>query len=373
MLEGENESSDDDKALNNKPRWVRALIFIAGPFMNLAIAFIMVLVLNFYIGYTSCAIAYIADNSPVLEAPAPLAVGDVIVSYAGKHINVPTEVFIYMYDTKGAPASVEFKRGGELLKTTITPSFTAGKRYILGFTTMQASGPDWNIIESVTAGDPAEMLGIQPGDKILTIAGRAPESIEELRSILAESGGGEVDVTWSTSGGTMASGRAAPKLTNDQDNYSIGVAYAPVASPGLLDGIASAYYTSISYSKMVLYSLKWMVTGAIGLGQASGPVGIVADISAGVEEASKQPEGVKVVITYLLSLSALIGINLGLFNLIPFPPLDGSKLLLLGVEAVRRKDIPPERQMAITMFGFVVLIIIMVLTLFNDIFKIINK
>jgi regulator of sigma E protease len=116
-----------------------------------------------------------------------------------------------------------------------------------------------------------------------------------------------------------------------------------------------------------------MATGAVGLNEISGPVGIVADIGAGVDEASKSPDSVRVLISFLLSLSALIGINLGLFNLIPFPPLDGSKLLLLGIEAVRRKNIPPERQMAISMVGFVVLILVMILTFFNDIIRIAKR
>ena len=124
---------------------------------------------------------------------------------------------------------------------------------------------------------------------------------------------------------------------------------------------------------MVLYSLKWMVTGAVGLDQVSGPVGIVAEIGAGVEETRNSEYGIQILITYLANLAALIGINLGLFNLIPFPPLDGSKLLLLGVEAIRRKDIPMKRQMAISMVGFAMLIIVMVLTLFNDIYKLVIK
>ena len=124
---------------------------------------------------------------------------------------------------------------------------------------------------------------------------------------------------------------------------------------------------------MVVYSLKWMITGAIGFDKFSGPVGIVAEIGAGVEETSKSPYGIGVMISFIMELSALIGINLGLFNLIPFPPLDGSKLLILGVEAIRRKDISPERQTVISIFGFIVLILVMILTLFNDINRIVTK
>jgi len=162
-------------------------------------------------------------------------------------------------------------------------------------------------------------------------------------------------------------------MTDDPDNYNIGIYYSALGKPGFINSVRYAYYNSVSYSKMVIYSLKWMITGTIGLNQVSGPVGIVAEIGAGVEETRKSPYGIQVMISYLMNLAALIGINLGLFNLIPFPPLDGSKLLLLGVEAIRRKDIPQERQMVISMVGFAVLILVMVLTLFNDILKIVNR
>ena len=373
LMDGEESPSEDEKALNRKPKWARAVIFAAGPFMNMAIAFIMVLFINLYLGYSTSVISDVVEYSPAAAASEPLQTGDEIVSYAGKRVHVPSEVFIYLQDTKGVLAEIVFRRDGELKKTLIKPEFTPGKRYILGFNGMQSYGPDWNLVAQVGEGDPADILGLRPGDRILTVDGKTPGSREELRDILADAGGGEVDVTWEKADGATASGRVAPKFTEDQDSYSIGVYYDAVGNPGIAESIQYAYYNSISYSKMVLYSLKWMVTGAIGLNQVSGPVGMVAEIGAGVEETSKSPYGIKIMISYIFSLSALIGINLGLFNLIPFPPLDGSKLLLLGVEAIRRKDIPAERQMAISMFGFVVLILIMVLTFFNDIIKIVNK
>ena len=373
LLEGEESSSDNDRALNNKPRWVRAVIFAAGPFMNLATAFILVLIINSTLGFATCAVSAVANNSPAALASVPIRPGDEIVSYAGKSVNVPSEVFIYLQDTKGAPAEVVFKRDGASMKTWLTPEFTPGKRYILGFSGTESNGPDWNLIASVTEGEPAYNMGLRPGDRLLTVDGKTPADRAELREILAEAGGGEVDATWVKEDGSAGYGRAAPKMTNDQDNYSTGLYYEAIGNPGIFKSIRYAFHTSVSYSKMVLYSLKWMVTGAVGLDQVSGPVGIVAEIGAGVEETRNSPYGIQIMVSYLMNLAALIGINLGLFNLIPFPPLDGSKLFLLGVEAVRRKDIPIERQIAISMFGFVVLILVMVLTFFNDIIKLVKK
>jgi regulator of sigma E protease len=373
LMEGESATSDDDRALNHKPRWVRAAIFSAGSFMNLVIAFILVLIMSVYNGGASCEIGAVADFSPAAAGAEPLAAGDILVSYAGKRVHVPVEVFIYIQDTKGAPAEVGFMRDGVLKKTVITPEFTPAKRYQLGFQSAQTYGPDWNLIQAVGADEPAGALGMESGDRLLSVSGKEPANREALRALLAEADGGEVDVSWLKADGTIAAGRVAPKLVNDQDYYDHGMRFLWINRFGLPGSIRHAFYSSVSYCKMVIYSLKWMITGAIGINQFSGPVGIVAEIGAGVEETSKSPNGPGVMISFIMELSALIGINLGLFNLIPFPPLDGSKLLILGVETIRRKDISPERQMIISMFGFAVLILVMIFTLFNDITRIVAK
>ncbi|MDR3121672.1 MAG: RIP metalloprotease RseP [Clostridiales bacterium] len=373
VMEGEEKASEDSRAYNQKPKWARAVICAAGPFMNLLTAFLLLLIINLTGGYATNAISFVGQGSAAALAPEPLAVGDVITKYAGKKVAVPSEVFIYLQDTKGAPVEVEFLRDGVVHKTRLTPEYTPGKRYVLGFSGAAANGPDWNLVAQVGEGDPADIIGIAPGDRILTVDGATPNSREELRAILEAAGGGEVAVTWQKADGSAASARVAPKLTNDQDSYSIGLAFTAVSAPGFLDGCRFAFHNAVAFSKMVLYSLKWMVTGSIGLNQVSGPVGIVAEIGAGVAETSRSEQGMSAVMAYLMNLTALIGINLGLFNLIPFPPLDGSKLLLLVVEAVRRKPIPPEREMAISMFGFAVLIAVMVLTLFNDIGRLVAK
>lgn len=373
LMEGEQSSSADNKALNQKPRWVRAVIFLAGSFMNLATAYILILIISFYNGSPSNVITSVSNYITYEQGYERLAPGDDIISYAGRRVRVPSEIYLYLQDTKGAPAEIRFKRDGETRRTVIRPDYTPAKRYILGFTGAESFGPDWNLAAEVSPGDPAELMGLRPGDRIITVAGRTPQDRAELRAILEENDGGEVTVTWIKADGTPGEGRLTPKLVEGQEQYVLGVYFDSVKNPGLLYAVRYAFFDSISYSKMIIYSVKWMVTGAIGLNHVSGPVGIVAEIGAVVDETSKSPDGPGLMISYLMHLSALIGINLGLFNLIPFPPLDGSKLLLLGIEAVRRKDISYERQMAISMVGFVVFVIIMLLTLFNDITRIVAK
>ena len=93
----------------------------------------------------------------------------------------------------------------------------------------------------------------------------------------------------------------------------------------------------------------------------SGPVGIVSAIS----------EASSLGLSSLLMLLALITINLGIFNLLPIPALDGGRLVFLIIEAIRRKPIPQKYEIAINAAGFILLIGLMIFATFNDITKLI--
>ena len=112
VMEGEEKASEDSRAYNQKPKWARAVICAAGPFMNLLTAFLLLLIINLTGGYATHTISFVGQGSAAAVAPEPLAVGDVITKYAGKKVAVPSEVFIYLQATKGAPVEVEFLRDG---------------------------------------------------------------------------------------------------------------------------------------------------------------------------------------------------------------------------------------------------------------------
>jgi len=376
-MEGEEEYSDDNRAFNKKPKWVRAIILAAGSFMNLFMAVVLLLIINLNNGFVTNQIGEIVPGSSADTASVQLMPGDTILEYNNKKVKTPTEIFIYLQDTKGIPSEMKFRRGNDVLSTTITPEIIPEKYYILGFASMEAYGDDWNVIGNIDEQGPAYAAGMRISDRLLTVDGKMPENRAELRRILAAKVNGTngttesipaVDITFQR-GSEVLTGSVTPKLEESVESYVIGIGFMPVSRPGFIDSCAYTVYNSVSFSKMVLYSLKWIVTGNVGLNQVSGPVGIVTVIGEVVESSPTFRDS----LFELMALVALIGINLGLFNLIPFPALDGSKLLLLAIEAIRRKAIPPEKEMAISFFGLTVLMMVMVLTLFNDIGRIIAK
>ena len=100
-----------------------------------------------------------------------------------------------------------------------------------------------------------------------------------------------------------------------------------------------------------------MVTGRVSINQLSGPVGVVSTISQAVQYGWQD----------VLSLAALITINIGIFNLLPIPGLDGCKLIFIAIEGVSGHAVPEKVQGAINAAGMILLLLLMVFVTFQDV------
>ena len=108
-----------------------------------------------------------------------------------------------------------------------------------------------------------------------------------------------------------------------------------------------------------------MITGDIGVDQMSGPVGIVKEVNTAVNSGSNSW-------LYVLNLTALLTINLGVFNLLPIPALDGGRLFFMLIELITRKRIPPDKEGLVHGIGFMLLIALIIFVSYNDIMKLIS-
>lgn len=116
---------------------------------------------------------------------------------------------------------------------------------------------------------------------------------------------------------------------------------------------------TVSISKMVFSSLFDLLTGRVPINQVSGPIGV----------ASVVQKAISVSFESLLSIASILTINIGLFNLLPIPALDGGRLVFLFIEAIRGKPIKPEHESYVHSIGFLLLIGLIILVTFQDIFK----
>ncbi|MBQ4486722.1 MAG: site-2 protease family protein, partial [Oscillospiraceae bacterium] len=114
------------------------------------------------------------------------------------------------------------------------------------------------------------------------------------------------------------------------------------------------------YARLVLISLYDLITGKYGLNDLQGPVGIVSTISQTAQQVGFD-------IGYLLDMAMLITVNVGIFNLLPLPALDGGRFVFLLIEAIRRKPLSAQAEGAVHFAGFALLMLLMLAVTFKDV------
>ncbi len=124
----------------------------------------------------------------------------------------------------------------------------------------------------------------------------------------------------------------------------------------------------MSMGHIVGMSLKQMVTGKMSKDDVSGPVGVVSAIS----ESTQQSESFIDAVFNIVYMTALITINIGIFNLLPIPGLDGGRLIFCFIELIRRKPVKPEHEGYVHLAGMALLFGIMIFATYNDIVRLIN-
>ena len=127
-----------------------------------------------------------------------------------------------------------------------------------------------------------------------------------------------------------------------------------------------AFKNSVYYGRIVLMSLRDIIAGKYGLNDLQGPVGIVTVISDVSEQSGFD-------FSFILDIATLVTINIGIFNLLPLPALDGGRFVFLLVEAIRRKSLKAETEGMIHFVGFAALMLLMIFVTFNDVKNIFVK
>ncbi len=158
------------------------------------------------------------------------------------------------------------------------------------------------------------------------------------------------------------------KFTNTQtgDKMDFGLVYLDKTPASVLKYSGQTF---ASMSHIVGLSLKYLVTGQVSKDEVSGPVGVVSTIS----ETTSQAESTEDAIFNLFYMMSLITINIGIFNLLPVPGLDGGRLLFCFIELIRRKPIKPEHEGYVHLAGMILLFGIMIFATFNDIMRLFQK
>lgn len=214
---------------------------------------------------------------------------------------------------------------------------------------------DSTVVSSVSADSGAEQAGLLAGDKILAINDQAVSNWPEVREIIQENPDKTVPIKIDRQGETLTVEATIDATESNGETYGqLGVT-VPLKT-GFWDKVVGGIQQSYDMFIGIFKALGQLITN-FSLDQLGGPVAI-AQMSS---EAAKQGP-----IT-VLYLTAMLSVNLGIMNLLPIPGLDGGKLFLNIIEGLRGKPISQEKEGIITLIGFGLLMLVMVLVTWNDI------
>lgn len=200
---------------------------------------------------------------------------------------------------------------------------------------------------------------LEQNDRILAIDGMRVYTTTDITTGFSRSADGEVEFLIKRDGKTKTvnakfnTQKIDGKNYIDMDFYLYGV---EKTVPNVLRETSRQF---MSFCRMIFLSLHDLITGKYGLSDMSGPVGTVSVVSGAV----------KMSLTSTFRIMAFLTINIGLFNLFPFPALDGWKLFILLYEGIFKKKLPQKFEWMINAVGLAALLGLMCLVTFSDITK----
>lgn len=391
-MSGENpmdERTGDPREFLSHPRWHRFLIAIAGPSMNILLAIVLLTVVYMvhyeYPVYMDkpAVVGYIDPDSSA--AKIGVQHGDRIVQIDG--IQNPTWAEVRAKDmlSPNQPLAVVIQRGDQRIEKQVVPQ---------PVTVNEVGSSGWYPDEPVIVGElepgmPALKAGLREGDKIIAMDGQPIPSIEVMIQSLQQTKDKAVNFTIDRGGNTLnitiqpvlaGVGRAQParegwltslmrrlgfsvKQAPPDTRYRIGFSGSPQLKVGSLpfgEALHRSFEENKGNSVLLLDLVGKLVQGKISPKTISGPIGIAQITGEAAQEKGWTP---------LFAITAMISLNLGIFNLLPIPIMDGGVILLLFIESLMRRDISMRIKERIYQAAFVFLVLFAAMVIYNDIAK----
>ncbi len=345
-LEGEEEKSEDEKSFSKASVPKRMAIVLAGAIVNIIFAILVYFVVTASSGtYISNQIQEIIDG--YAAQGVGLQIGDKIIEGNGKIIKSKKDLNKVLEKSQGEEIKTKIDRNGEILEYNIKP--TELKSKVTGIYLDEKCK-----IIAVEKDSSSERQGIQKNDILLKVNG---VNVNGDRSIALQEIGKKGTNTMTF---TMKRGeeQVTIELTPDyESSYYLGV-NLKVADDTFINRCMNGGMQTQEFLLSIVDNLKQLFTGNVGVDQMMGPVGI--------SEVVAKTDGIR----EFFEMMALISLSLGVTNLLPIPALDGGKILILLIEAVRRKPMKQQTEVNIQLLGFALLIALSLYVTYNDILRI---
>lgn len=346
-IEGEEGNSDKENSLQNKNLIQKVLILLMGAGFNAILAAIIFFFISFTSQTYTTKIESISSDSILYQAG--IQSGDTINSINGKKVRTLSEVLNFdVSDIKDGKIEIEYTRDNVLNKVIIENAVK--KIGYLGIT-FNASGDSSNVIDMVASGGKAFDAGLKAGDKIVSIASVPTNTSKEVVGEIIKYPNQEIEIVISRKGEEITK-TVVPESKN---SLSLGITSTIVEKTNL-------YYAFVNMGdkfKSIIGSYVDLFTGKVGIKDMSGIVGIgeIVSKSNGFLE--------------FINLLGIISLAVGVANILPFPPLDGGKIVIVVIESIVRKKLSEKAEAIISYIGFGLLIALTIFVTYRDIIRII--
>lgn len=355
-MEGETEESENPNSFDKKPAYQRFIIVSAGAIVNIIVAIIIV----FFLSVTSPYFGTTTIASFDVEEYQGLYKDDIVVSIDGEAVTTVDELKNAIVNRPSEPLDVLVNRNGEevLVKDVTFPTEKIDDK-TLGKMNFFLKNDSLSIqifqVES--------FQGLTQNDIIVSVDGEKISSHNKLSYTIMLQGNKPIDILVNRGGEeVLVKGVTFPTI--EKDGFVYGDMNFKVFGEKRTFGsvIKNTYHTSLSTVRMIWDSIIGLITGKFGFKQISGPVGVTG---AMVDVARK--DGLR----SFLFLVSVISMNLGVFNLLPIPALDGGTLLFTGIEMIFRKRIPRKIEDTLKLVVFALLILLVIAVSIKDVIMLI--
>jgi regulator of sigma E protease len=348
-----------------RPRWQKFLVGVAGPVMNILTALAIPFVGAMTVGVP-------ASPTPVVNQVEQGGAADVAGLKAGDRIvtfdNEPRPTWRWMNvvatvkRTQSLPVTVE--RDGQRVTLSIRPTVTKEDGHEIGDLDFQ---PDLGIqpvtVDKVIEGSPAEQSGLKSGDRIIALDGQAARNTGQVSDYIKKHPEQEVRLTIERQGERME--LTTPKERLQGNTLGFYFLPPPLETVGPGEALAVAFNTNIEILRLTGLALGQVFTGKLAIGEAVG--GPIAIAQASYEAASNYGWG------GVFDMLGFLSLNLGIFNLLPIPVLDGGMIFILFLEGflgLAGMKLSMRVRERIQQVGFVFLLLLMGFVIINDVTKI---
>jgi regulator of sigma E protease len=354
----QDEIKDDPRSFYAKPPWQRILIAFGGPLFNFLFA-----ILVFWFVYTlphevpkylyePPKVGYVAPHS--FAAQLGIKPGDVIIAVNGKPVKNWLELNELLNKYVGSTVTLKVKRNGKVLTLKVKLDFSVTKK---GLGIEPYIPP---VIGRVAEGFPAEQVGLKPGDRIVAINGKSVHSWEDITEFMKTYDGSKpIELTVERKGKIFTVTVIPKKVGN---RYLIGISpkiETITVKEGIFEALKKGIEKTWLLSVLTVKAIWGIITGEISFKTLGGPLAI----------AGFAGETAKLGIVAFLAGMATLSVQLGLFNLIPLPLLDGGLILLFLIEMVRGKPLPEKFKEWWVKIGLVIIISLMLFIISQDIIR----